>query len=286
MKAGALSTLFESAPGSELMREHLIEACGADFDALMRSGLLREHTPAAEMICTDCGEAHFVGVEWSEVRGARGRFCPDGGGWAEMQPEALQRFRYDHDAFLAAIASELGLKGAPEMLVDGVCWRLGFRLIADTQVAIVVAREMNDPRRVMEIAGAVRARLKNWRGLILCGARPMVDVGLFPKGFKTAVFDDLVALNGESEIAVDADALALALGLTRRGRGEHGAPSDHPGLRPYLEGRLKSGASLENNSAEARHLLANLTEWATPNTATPEFDALRIVISRRRKKLG
>ncbi len=279
----ALSILFECAPGSRFELEHLRETFGDGLERLLASGLLKKAPCARHVTCYDCDEAHDVRVERDEDR--LGRFCADGGGWAEVGPEALRRFTFDHDALLAVLADGFGLKGAPETLVEGVCWRIGSPMIADKQVAIVAAREMNDPRRVMEIAGAAHARLKKWRGLILCGARPMVDVGLMPKGLKPVVLDDLIALSEQGEVIIDGDAVEMALGLKRRGRGEHGAPSDHPGLIARIEDRIRAGASRRSAQAEADDLLTD-PSWTRQGQPLPQRKTLARFVARERERLA
>lgn len=74
VNAGALAALFESAPGALIQRGLPDDADRGDFDAMIGAGFLCEHAAASMVLCTGCGEAHFVGVEWSEARSARGLF--------------------------------------------------------------------------------------------------------------------------------------------------------------------------------------------------------------------
>lgn len=278
VSVSALSALFESAPGA-LIQRGPSDDTESDFVALIEAGLLCEHAAASTVLCADCGGAHFVGVEWNEARSARGRFCAGGGGWSEVDPESLRRYSFDHGMLLMRLAHGLGLKGPPETLVDGACWLLGYPVIADKQIAIVVAREMNDPKRVWEIAHTMRGRFLKRNGIILCGVRPMVDLGLFPKGIKMAAFDDVVTLDVKGDVVVDSNAVALALGLKRRGRGQHGAPSDHPGLIGRIEERARVHGRPISPQAEADALLAD-PSWVNQNRPLPNRKSLARFLAR------
>ncbi|MEZ5961716.1 MAG: hypothetical protein R3C30_15035 [Hyphomonadaceae bacterium] len=283
MSMGALSILFESAPGAILGRDLLIERYRADIAILSAAGLLRETSRASDALCTSCGTPHRLDVRWSEERGAWGQFCADGGGWTETSTDSLRRLAFDHIQFLVALAQSLNIKRAPEPLVEGACWRLGTASADDAEHVIIVAREMNDPRRFVEVAAALKRRVKAGPGLILCGATPVVDLGLFPRRFKTVVFDDVIALHERCEIVVDRNAMAIALGLNRRKRGEHGAPHDHPGLVALIEERARTGEGCQRSADEADWLLAHLS-WRQVGRDLPEREALRRFISRRRTK--
>ncbi|MGE0045966.1 MAG: hypothetical protein AB7T08_09415, partial [Hyphomonadaceae bacterium] len=196
MNAATLSRLFETAPSAAFERADLEALCGAEFEPLVDRGLLHAVAPVRDVLCTDCGAAHWVRVERSAMRGALGRFCASGAGWAAVDPESLRRYEFDHRALLTAAAAEIGVAAAPETLIEGVCWRLGTARLGDREFLPIVAREMNDPRRVMEIAAATK-RFKDWCGLIVCGARPLVDLGLFPRGLRIASLDEIMSISAE-----------------------------------------------------------------------------------------
>ncbi|MEQ1618882.1 MAG: hypothetical protein ABL883_11130 [Terricaulis sp.] len=170
-------------------------------------------------------------------------------------------------------------------MTQGACWLLGVAAIGDVEIDLVAARELNDPRSVMAVAGALKCKRKNWRGLILTGAQPMVDIGGLPRGLKVVELKDIIVLDQAGKIAIDLKWAAAKLGPSGGGKGEHGASRSHPHLVPYLEKRLASGRALANDSAEARQVLADPT-WATPGERAPGFDAMRVMVGRLRKKLG
>lgn len=285
MKIGALSILFESAPGAILDKDRLLRICGEDLNMLLAARWLRERKPAAEVICTSCGKPHLVSVECGDLRSELGAYCADGAGWVAVEQERLRRFTFEHEHFVGALCRALGPRGNPETLVNGVCWRLGFTAIEGAHVAMVAAREMNDPRYAMEIAAALKKRQSAGPGLILCGTVPIVDLGLFPRGFKMVACDALIFLDAPTGVDFDLEAVAAVLGFRKR-RGAHGAPVVHPNLITFIEDRLSKGHALKGASAEARHLLANPGPWAKAGAPLPDFDAVRMTVTRCRQRLG
>lgn len=284
MSVGALSILFESPPGAILERDLLIDRYRADIAILSAAGLLRETARASDALCASCCTPHRLDVAWSEGRGAWGQFCADGGGWTETSTDSLRRLAFDHIQFLLALTQSLNIKRTPEPLVEGACWRLGTASVAGAEYVIIVAREMNDPRRFVEVAAALKRRVKTGPGLILCGAHPVVDLGLFPRRFKAVVFDDAVALSERGEILIDRAAIAIALGLNRRKRGEHGAAHDHPRLIALLETRARNAQACSTPTEEADCLLLDHPSWVEPGRPVPQRGTLRRFIARWRTK--
>jgi hypothetical protein len=282
-EAGALSLLFECAPGSLFEVDHLLAEFGGAIAPLQRSGLLIEAAPARYATCFDCGDAHLVSVE-RNAQGRLSRLCVDGGGWADVDPASLRRCQFDHTALLAALAKALGISAPLEPIVDRVCWRLGTAAVSGADYALFVAREMNDANRLMAVGRELK-RFKNWRGVVMCSAPPLVELGLFPSGLSTRTFDDLIAMSGEGELMVDRLDLEEVLNLRPRGRGAHGAAWDHPHLGPLIDQRFRTGVRLPSATAEARWLLAN-ADWARRGKKRPTQSTLCKLIARRWQKLS
>lgn len=280
MNVGALSLLFETAPGTIVHRHQLALA---DCVSLFAQGWLQNLPQATTSVCGACASPHHVAVAWDDVREELGCFCPDGGGWTAVNPDELQQFYFDHDRFLTALSKALGA-AQPQPIIDGLCWRWG-GVKRWSEVAVVVARGMNDPRSLVAIAEAVCLRFKRGPGVLLCGARPIVDLGLFPPGFGAATFETVLAVSESGEISIDTGAVLLVLGLGR-GRGAHGAPVAHPKLMSYIAARLANGEALESDTAEAKQILSDPKPWATPTTTLPRIDALRMAIKRQRKSIA
>lgn len=165
-----------------------------------------------------------------------------------------------------------------------ICWRLGATSIEGSDCAVFVAREMHDPRRLVEVAAALKRRIKAGPGAVLCGAHPLVDLGLLPRGFRAVQLDDVVAIGVAGGLKVDQRALALALGLIARRRGEHGAPFDHPGLIALIEVRARNAQACSTATEEADWLLLHHRSWVEPGRHVPLRETLRRFIARRRTK--
>jgi len=280
VSVGALSLLFETAPGSVFDSRQLATLRQAKP---IPAGWLVDLPLSGEVICAACGAPHRVEVAWDEVRQEMGRFCVDGGGWSAVDPSEIARVRVDHSHLLGSIAKAFAVRGGQEVLAPDICWRLGEAEIAGAGVALIAAREMNDPRRVMETARALHVHFKRGHGLILCGIRPLLDAGLMPRGFRAVAFEDVLAADDGGNIYSNAVAAALVLGLRRRRRGEHGVAVVHPKLAAYMEARLLNGQAYVSPSAEAQQLLADSLGWATPGEPLPSPDAVRMLVSRRQK---
>lgn len=285
MNADALSALFETAPGANLRMDQLMSVLGADSLATFDSSWLIELPISDDVLCTACGDTHTVRVLWDVLRHMHGGYCADGGGWFAVATDARRRFRFRHERLLDVLGRGFSLSGKSEELAPSACWLLGVATIGEAERDVVVARELNDPRRLMEVAGALRRKRKSWSGIILTGARPMVDIGVLPRGLKIVELRDIIALDHGGEVAIDFTRAGARLGWTGAGRGEHGAPRAHPQLVPYIKERLSSGRALASDTAEARHVLADTT-WATPGASIPELDAVRMAVVRLRKELG
>lgn len=285
MNTGALSALFETVPGVNLRMDQLMLALGVEVVTEADANWLIELPLSEDALCTACGDPHAVSISWDDLRQQHGGYCADGGGWFAVGTDARRRFCFRHGRLLDALSKGFSLSGRIEELARGACWLLGVAKLGEAERDVVVARELNDPRRLMEVAGALRRKRKSWSGIILTGARPMVDIGVLPRGLKIVEFGDIIASDQGGEVAIDFTRAGARLGWTGAGRGEHGAPLAHPQLVPYIKERLASGRALASSTAEARHVLADTT-WATPGASMPELDAVRMAIVRLRNELG
>lgn len=279
MSLSTLASLFEL--GSSTIDLESLERFGAEIDTLLATGLVRETALATEVVCTECGAPHTTPVIQHE--GQYVRYCADGAGLATVAPGSLRRFVFEPRVLVAAVGTAFGIARRSEEFVRGVCWRIGFVRVAERDVLLIMARTLNDPQSFLEVAATLKRRASNGAGMILCGAPPRVDRGLFPRGLKTARFADVVSLSNRGGLTGDLWAVARALNLHARGRGQHGVSREHPKLGSYIDSMLASGKADNSNTAEARSLLSNPAPWAEPGAPPPSLDALRMMIGRRRR---
>lgn len=118
--------------------DFLAEGCGSLVSELLAAGLLQELPPAKSLACSECAEAPFREVIYTEVADGRLRAlvpCPNCGLY-EVSLDRLRRWQVDLGVLIALIGRSLDATGNASERVPGRVWRIG-RLQRDDAHSVV-----------------------------------------------------------------------------------------------------------------------------------------------------
>lgn len=106
----------------------------ADFEHLVRLGILREGPLAASVVCDACGKMHRADVLWEpSVRDPLGKRayiqCEDEGP-VHVPEFRLRQWVVDGSVIAKSLAAAMSLSGTVEEILAGRVWRLGRRRLA------------------------------------------------------------------------------------------------------------------------------------------------------------
>jgi hypothetical protein len=182
----------------------------ADFEHLVRLGILREGPLAASVVCDACGKMHRADVLWEpSVRDPLGKRayiqCEDEGP-VHVPEFRLRQWVVDGSVIAKSLAAAMSLSGTVEEILAGRVWRLGRRRLAGRFRDVFLSMAgTSEHARIAEVA----ARHLTAKDGILLAAQPHLSShGLD----RLTTFDvaQVVELGGEG-FAVDLDYIEDAL---------------------------------------------------------------------------
>ena len=240
------------------------------YDALLRSGLIREAGVIQSIPCDACSEPHDAEVLHQD--GRYGYHCPELG-FVPLDRAALTAILPDVSVLVERLADSFGCRrrlGRP----IGTTWRIGSAATLGGDLTVYFHPRLATTEDARDLSAALEREVTSPYRLVVAAA------GSLPSGPFSARLDDVVELDTETgDLIPVADLASIVF-----------APVKNPGGRPNLhrEGvlelaqlRINTGAALPGLNDEARAIAAAYPD-RFPDRYSPSFSTIKRYLAEAR----
>jgi hypothetical protein len=239
---------------SRVITRRELSLLGEIGDTLQRWGAVRQGETLTSIACDQCGDDHFVDLEFDSSSGAW-RYCCLSVGFVAVAAEDLITFRFDVGWLSAGLAESLLIRRPRHReLVPDVLWDLGDAGLGGRPWSAFLARAIG--AQLDPILDALRTRGGKLPGLVLASSPTMPLALPLPYGHRFLLLRDaLDTTSGRLDVAHQAVLAALRSGVSKGAERARGRPSCRSLVLEIFGRRLRAGETAAAVGEEARAVL-------------------------------
>jgi hypothetical protein len=279
-----------SETSDEVFRGSMVESGSrTDLRLLTKFGAISPGPRPDTVTCAACDADHPGVLDFDTDRQCYFYFCPEAG-LVTVRDADLITHRYRPEWLVDWLATALHVPSPLDWraLVPSRVWHLGDALCGDTLVTVMFARRVIAQAELDQLASALRPIYRADKGLVVTTSLNVARQVALPGGYELLPLPEIVSA-GPDGLALDTVRLGSWIrGMqptTAKGAPTRvGRPSPNAGILRIYNSRRSRGLPVDNDSAEARAILAEWPQHA-PEQDPPGFSTVRGHVGRLAKAI-
>jgi hypothetical protein len=262
---------LSEASGEVLPGPEIGFGCHSDLRRLTELGAIEPGPRPETVTCNACDADHPAMIEYDVERRCYVYFCPETG-FVTVNDADLITHKFRPEWLVGWLTKALHITSSAvgrRALVPGCVWQLGDATCGGTQATVIFARRVASQAGLDQLASAVRSVHPADKGLVITTSLQVARQVQLPGGYELLPFPEIVRTSAEGLVLDRQRFGSWIRGMrptTAKGAPTRmGRPSPLALIRRIYHSRREQGLNLDNDSAEARAILA---EW--PNYAPDE----------------